>query len=111
MRAIVQFEGLATRFHIEDERDHIQEFHGRGEFYELRHLLIQRDLIHRRSSVIDVGANVGNHTLFYSQHTNAVRVYPLEANPAAVRDSSQERQQQQHSRDDRHAASWDCRWR
>jgi FkbM family methyltransferase len=82
--AIVKFEGLETSFHVENPLDHIQQFHSRGEFYEIRQLLAHRDLIARRTTILDVGANVGNHTLFYARHTKATRVYPLEPNPAAI---------------------------
>jgi FkbM family methyltransferase len=82
--AIVKFESVATSFHIDNSRDHIQQFHCRGEFYEMRQLLAHRDLIAGKSTVLDVGANVGNHTLFYARHTKAARVYPIEPNPVAV---------------------------
>ena len=80
---VVAFEGLATFFKIENPAEHIQGFHLRGSFYEIRQLLAHRDLIPMDSTVVDVGANVGNHTLFYAQHTQAARVYSFEPNPRA----------------------------
>lgn len=38
-----------------------------------------------QSTVIDVGANVGNHTIFYAMHTWAGLVYPFEPNIEARR--------------------------
>jgi FkbM family methyltransferase len=79
----VEFEGRVTSFHIVDPADHIQGFACRGEFYQARQLAFHRDLIPMDSTVIDVGANIGNHTLFYARYTWAARVYPLEPNPPA----------------------------
>jgi FkbM family methyltransferase len=81
---VVAFEGIETQFEVQNRSDHIQAFHARGQFYEIRQLLVHRDLIPMNSSVIDVGANVGNHTLFYARHTLAARVYPVEPNPPAL---------------------------
>jgi len=75
---------INTLFEVENELDHIQRFHVNGQFYEVNQLLAQRNLIQRQVTVIDIGANVGNHTLFYGQHTDAAKVYPIEANPAAA---------------------------
>jgi FkbM family methyltransferase len=33
-----------------------------------------------KSTVLDIGANVGNHSLFYAMHTAAAFVYPFEPN-------------------------------
>jgi len=85
MQVKVHFEGRATLFHVENPKDHIQSFHARGSFYEVRQLLLHRDMIPMRSTVLDIGANVGNHTLFYAMHTSASRVYPFEPNPVAHR--------------------------
>jgi FkbM family methyltransferase len=81
----VAFEGKSIKFAIDNPLDHIQSFHRRGHFYEIRQLLAHRDLISMDSTVIDVGANVGNHTLFYAWHTYAKLIYPLEPNPRCRR--------------------------
>lgn len=79
----VTFEGRKTAFCVENEADVIQKQHTHGRFYELDALTFHRQLIPFKGVVIDVGANVGNHTMFYARHTKAVAVYPLEPNPAA----------------------------
>jgi len=82
--ANVVFEGRTSIFNIDDSRDHIQGgFHANGRFYEERQLLAHRDVIPMNCSVIDVGANVGNHTIFYAKYTWARRIYPFEPNPKA----------------------------
>jgi FkbM family methyltransferase len=82
--ASVRLWGAETKFHVENPADHIQKSHVHGKFYEINQLTAHRDVIARQSTVVDVGANVGNHTIFYAQHTPAKRVYPIEANPAAI---------------------------
>jgi FkbM family methyltransferase len=82
--AEVTFEGISTIFEIDNPVDHIQAFHARGTFYELHQLLAHRFLIPMHSTVLDIGANCGNHTLFYARHTNAGKVYSFEPNPPAL---------------------------
>jgi FkbM family methyltransferase len=82
--AEVLFEGVSTIFEIDNPHDHIQAFQARGAFYELQQLLAHRCLIPMHSTVIDIGANCGNHTLFYAYHTRACKIYPFEPNPPAL---------------------------
>jgi FkbM family methyltransferase len=82
--AEVTFEGISTIFEIDNPADHIQAFHTRGTFYELHQLFAHRLLIPMHSTVLDIGANCGNHTLFYARHTGARRIYPFEPNPPAL---------------------------
>jgi precorrin-6B methylase 2 len=79
--ATVIFEGISATFEIDNPRDHVQESLVRGTFYELHQLLLHRHLIPMHSTVIDIGANCGNHTIFYARHTNACKIYPFEPNP------------------------------
>jgi FkbM family methyltransferase len=81
--ATVEYEGRTTKFVVSNPKDYIQNIHKSGNFYELDQLSCQRALIYRGCIVIDVGANVGNHTLFYAGHTAAARVFPFEPNPTA----------------------------
>src|SRR5260221_13987982 len=74
------FEGVSTNFTVANQADVIQRVHSSGAFYELHQLVAHRNFIPLNCTAIDCGANVGNHTLFYSRHTLAARVYPLEAN-------------------------------
>jgi FkbM family methyltransferase len=80
----VTYEGISTIFEVDNPDDHIQSYHARGAFYELHQLLAHRSLIPMHSTVLDIGANCGNHTLFYTRYTNACRVYPFEPNPPAL---------------------------
>lgn len=81
--AEIAHEGRVARFLIANPRDYIQRQHATGSFYEFRQLLVHQDMIPRGSVVLDVGANVGNHTIFYAHHTGATRILPFEPNPEA----------------------------
>lgn len=73
-----KLDGMSVRFLIAEPRDHIQRHHAKGRFYEARQLLIHQDVVPRRGVVLDIGANVGNHTLFYACHTEASSIIPFE---------------------------------
>jgi FkbM family methyltransferase len=69
-------------FHLDNPRDVVQKVLLQGNFYESRILRSHQDFIFRGSTVLDIGANIGNHTVFYALH-GAARVYPFEPNPRA----------------------------
>jgi FkbM family methyltransferase len=81
--ATVEFDSKKTRFVISNPSDYIQRYHSSGMFYEIEQLLFHRNLIYRDCIVLDIGANVGNHTLFYCGHARPSRVFPFEPNPPA----------------------------
>jgi FkbM family methyltransferase len=61
--------------------DHIfQLLHTTKTFYELDLLeeIKRRDL---KGIYVDIGANIGNHTIFFSNHCPSTRVYSIEASP------------------------------
>jgi len=80
--ATVTYRGRALTFFIDNPRDSVQKFLARGRFYEADLLASHRDLIFRGSTVLDVGANVGNHSVFYALN-GPRRVYVFEPNPRA----------------------------
>lgn len=75
-------EGQPVSFFVANEADVIQSQHHRGLFYEREELeIIKR---HFRGGVfLDVGANVGNHSLYALKFLNASRVIAVEPNPDA----------------------------
>jgi len=56
----------------------------RGVFFEQRDLEALIDVIRPGATIVDVGANTGNHTVFFAQVLKAGRVIPLEPNPQTV---------------------------
>ncbi len=70
-------------FCVNMKRDPIQRNHRRGSFYEMYELQRLRRLFPEGGTFIDIGANVGNHTLFAAMFMGATRVIPIEPNPLA----------------------------
>ncbi|MBY5932175.1 FkbM family methyltransferase [Tateyamaria omphalii] len=67
------------------ENDPIQRNHRKGSFYELSELKEIEDVFPDGGTFVDIGANVGNHTLYAAAFLKASRVIPIEPNPAAYR--------------------------
>lgn len=53
----------------------------RGLFYEINELEALRSHVPTGATIIDVGANTGNHTVFFAGVMLAKRVIPIEGNP------------------------------
>ncbi len=68
-----------------DQIDPVFAAFARGEFYEAPALELLRRWIPEGGVFVDIGAHVGNHTLFMLRHGGAGRAIPLEFNPRAVR--------------------------
>lgn len=56
----------------------------RGMFYEQADLMSLRALVPEGATIVDIGANTGNHTLFFAKVLKAGRVIPFEPNPDTV---------------------------
>ena len=56
----------------------------RGVFFEQRDLEALVDVIRPGATIVDVGANTGNHTVFFAHVLKAGKVIPVEPNPQAV---------------------------
>ncbi len=76
--------GQQVSMFVVNEWDYIQAHHLKGKFYEQDELeLIGR---HFKGGVfVDVGANIGNHTIYALKFLGASRVIAFEPNPAAAR--------------------------
>jgi FkbM family methyltransferase len=76
-------QGQEVRFFILDEWDYIQSHHLKGRFYEEEELaLIARHF--DGGLLVDVGANIGNHTVYALRLLGADRVIAFEPNPKAA---------------------------
>jgi FkbM family methyltransferase len=78
------FDGQLLRFFVRNRRDFIQAYHLRGEFYEAEELQIIRTHFKAGGVFVDIGANVGNHTIFAAKILGAQKVIPFEVNPTAI---------------------------
>lgn len=68
-------------FCTRDVPDPIMRQHRMGQFYETKDLLALRAHFPKGGVFVDIGANVGNHSLFAAQHLRAAQVIPVEPNP------------------------------
>ncbi len=75
--------GRRITFHCNFEQDLIQNHHRRGAFYERKCLEKLAALLPHGARVVDIGANVGNHTLYLALFRSA-RVTVFEPNPLAL---------------------------
>ncbi|MGL4395319.1 MAG: FkbM family methyltransferase [Hyphomicrobium sp.] len=84
--AIVAFryDERRIRFFVDQPNDAIQAHHAAGQFYEREELELIRSHVKAGASVLDIGANVGNHTVFFERVLGAKRVVPVEPCPRAV---------------------------
>jgi FkbM family methyltransferase len=75
--------GVRPRFLVRDKEDWIQGHHSRGRFYAEDELeLISAH--YTGGTFLDVGANVGNHSIFAATALDAKRVIACEPNPTAA---------------------------
>lgn len=66
-------------FFVTNSKESIQRFHHKGEFYEVEDLIrIVRSFESAPREVLDVGANIGNHTLFFARMWPQSRIIPVE---------------------------------
>jgi FkbM family methyltransferase len=75
--------GRGVVFCVNMENDPIQRNHRKGTFYELKELMDLQPIFPAGGVFVDIGANVGNHTLFAALHLAAGRVIPFEPNRQA----------------------------
>lgn len=70
--------GKSFTFLLNSRQDHIQQFLDHGEFYELDELELLCGYAQGRTSLLDVGANIGNHSVYLAHMLNLERVIPIE---------------------------------
>ncbi|APX89222.1 hypothetical protein BV394_05410 [Brevirhabdus pacifica] len=78
-------DGVAARMRVTNPHDLIQATHLAGRYFDSEGLQKLRRLCDAPAPhVIEVGANIGNHVVWYARHLNAARIYPVEPNPVAL---------------------------
>ncbi|WP_324754528.1 FkbM family methyltransferase [Roseovarius sp. Pro17] len=65
-------------------RDPIQNAWRKGEFFEAEELELLRKNVRSGAHIIDIGANTGNHAMFFATRMGATRVIVVEPNPLAI---------------------------
>ncbi len=71
-------------FFVANDQDIIQKVHLRGRFYEEEELDIIAEFFPRGGVFCDIGANVGNHSIYVAKFLHAQKIIVLEPNPAAI---------------------------
>lgn len=77
--------GRSIAFLVENPLDHIQKRHMQGLFYEQDELDLILRYLDPGARVLDVGANIGNHTVFLALFGNVSEIVCIEPNPRAIR--------------------------
>ena len=76
-------EGRPVRFCVADAEDKIQRKHAQGKFWERDEMAVMAGHFAPGGVFVDIGANVGNHTLFAALFM-AAQVIAFEPNPPAI---------------------------
>ena len=66
------------------DNDHQAKYWKKNEFYELR-LLNKIKSLGLKGTYLDIGANLGNHTVYFSNFTQAENIISFEPNPVIVK--------------------------
>lgn len=78
-------DGKRVLFATDKDADPIQRAHRNAAFYEAEELALLKAHVKKGATFVDVGANVGNHSLYAAMFLGAARVIPVEPNPLALR--------------------------
>lgn len=82
---LCQIHGQSLHFATDNRRDPIQRSHRQGRFYEEEELALIKAVFPLGGIFVDIGANVGNHSLYVARFLSPARVIPFEPNPKAYR--------------------------
>ena len=74
--------GSSVKFLVRDAQDYIQSHYLMGNFYAEDELALIKDH-YQGGAFLDIGANVGNHSLFAAKYLDAPRVFAVEPYPPA----------------------------
>ena len=78
-------QSVPIRFLVSNKNDLIQSRHHAGGFYEPEELEIISRYFRRKWVFVDIGANVGNHSVFAGRVLGASKVIAFEPSPASFR--------------------------
>lgn len=83
---IAEVEAMGRRFRFlqNSRQDHIQGFFAQGQFYEREELEMICRLASGARRFLDVGANIGTHTIYLAHHLNLEHAVPVEPQPAVL---------------------------
>ena len=73
------------RWMIDNENDYLQNHLKNNTFYEYDELKFMSQFIKKDDVILDLGANVGNHSVFFSKFTEAKTIYAVEPIPRSYK--------------------------
>lgn len=79
-----QIMGETIFFAVDQPGDTVQAHHFGGRFYEPDELMIMSKAFPVGGRLLDIGANVGNHSIFFGKVMKASHIVPIEVNPRIV---------------------------
>lgn len=85
--AVVSFDfrGTPLSFFVHDRHDSIQAHHAAGQFYEVEELDLLAQHIKPGARILDIGANIGNHTVWFEKIARASSIMPIEPQPRLIK--------------------------
>ncbi len=84
-RALFSFRDNEYVFHITNKNDVVQKQHYLGKLYKQHELELLGQYVSDGQTIVDVGANIGNHTIFFAKSFPHSTVIPIEPSPAAIK--------------------------
>lgn len=82
--AELQIMGVQMKMFVQNARDHIQRYYRQGSYYEIEELQMISRHFRPEGVVVDIGANVGNFSIFMAKAYPTIQIVPLEANSRAI---------------------------
>ena len=79
-----EYRGEKFRFYVFNPFDVIQRHYLKGRFFELDELAHLETWVAPGAHIVEVGAYVGNHVIYYSRFMRPRRITVLEPNPDAI---------------------------
>ncbi len=76
--------GKRIHFFVVNKNDAIQRHHYRGCFYEIEEMGIISEFFQPGGVFLDIGTNIGNHSIFVCKYLNPAQIIAIEPNPEAT---------------------------
>jgi FkbM family methyltransferase len=78
------YEEKQVKFHLSSPMDWIQRHFLAGTFFEYEELGYLRRIVPPQAAILEVGANIGNHLVYYGLFMNPRTIVPFEPNPKSI---------------------------
>ena len=83
--SVCTIHGRQFNFASDRVKDPIQRSHRKGQFYEQPELALIKAHFPQGGTFVDIGSNIGNHSLYVAAFLQPSRIIPFEPNPVAYR--------------------------